>query len=371
MDPLDRAAALHERALAHHDAGRLSAAARDAERARALFAAHAGPHHPDVGSALDALGMVALARGRLREGARLLGRAVAIFDRYPRVPEVRPFRAEALGRLGDALRELGDYPSARAALRRATAAARSAYGAGSFEHAAALNRYGVLCKFAGWFAAAERAYRAAAAMAEGRGWEALECALLHNLGGLAHARGRFEAAEVYARRGYARRVALEGEGAPAALEDLGALAAIVADRGRLAEAEAMLRGLLARFEARLGPRHVEVAVVLHNLGAVLAGEGRHGEAEGFYRRALAIQRVRLGASHPEVALTAHNLAAVLDASGRGREALALHRRALSVARRTLGARHPTTRACRAAVADGEARAAGRRVRRGGGGCGSG
>lgn len=355
-DPLDAAAALNERAVTLLLAGRHALARKRAEQAIEQFTRHAGRHHPDVASCLDTLAMILMAQGDERDAVKLLKRALSIFDRYPRVRELRPFRAQSLARLGDALRALGRYAEARAVFGRALRVMRGAFGADSIEHATALNSYGILCKFAGWFGAGERAYLRALAIAEAPpGDPDLVCALLHNLGGLEHARDRFAEAEPYARRGYELRAERLGESSPEALEDYGALAAIVADLGRHDEAEAMLRGLLSRFEDLYGASHYEVAVVCHNLAAVLSVTGRLDEADALYRRALAIKRARLGAAHPDVALTIHNLAALCDERGEAREARALHRRAHALARRTLGAKHPTAIACRDALAASERR----------------
>ena len=353
-DPLDLAAALNERAVALHQEGRYALAQTRAEQAVERFARHAGKHHPDVASCLDTLAMIRMSRGDERGAVKLLARALSIFDRYPRVRALRPFRAQSLARMGDALRALGRYTEARAVFGRALRVMKGAFGEGSIEHATALNSYGILCKFAGWFRLGERAYLRALAIAEAPpGDPELVCALLHNLGGLEHARDRFAEAEPYARRGYELRAERLGENAPEALEDYGALAAIVADLGRFDEAEAMLRALLARFEDRYGVSHYEVAVVCHNLASVLSVTERLDEADALYRRALAIKRARLGAEHPDVALTLHNLAALCDARGDAREALALHRKAHALARRTLGPKHPTTVACRASLAAAE------------------
>lgn len=353
-DPLDTAAALNERAVTLLHAGRHALARKRAEQAVDLFARHAGKHHPDVASCLDTLAMIRAAQGAERDAVKLLERALAIYDRYPRVRELRAFRAQSLARMGDTLRALGRYTEARAVFGRALRVMRGAFGEDSIEHATALNSYGILCKFAGWFAAGERAYLRALAIAEAPpGDPELVCALLHNLGGLEHARDRFVEAEPYARRGYELRAERLGENSPEALEDCGALAAIVADLGRFDEAEAMLRGLLSRFEDLYGASHYEVSVVCHNLASVLSVTGRLDEADALYRRALAIKRARLGAAHPDVALTLHNLAALCDARGDAREALALHRKAHALARRTLGPKHPTTVACRASLARSE------------------
>lgn len=348
VDPLDRALALHDRAVALCQQGRIAPARRAATRAHDLFARHAGRAHPDVASTLDTLAMIDIAAGDLPAAIRRLRRAIAILDGYPRVPVARQLCAQSLERLGDALRRAGRYTTARTVYQRALRASRGAFGAGAVEHAVALNGFGILCKFGGWFAEGVRAYRRALAIAEAHDAVDLAVSVLHNLGGIEHARDRFAAAEPYARRGLALRVARYGDDDPGALDDRSALAAIVLDLGRRDEAESMLRDLLARFEALRGPDDYEVAVVCHNLAGALDA-ARADESVALYRRALAIKRAVLGAGHPDLVVTMHNLATLRAAQGDVRESAALHRRALALSLRTMGPRHPTTRACREAL----------------------
>lgn len=350
MDPLDRACALHDRALAHHESGRVFAARRAALAACRLFTRHSGARHPDTANVLDTLAMIDLGRGDFRAARRHLRRAVSILDAARRHPAARPLRAQSVERMGECLRDAGRYVEARAWLSRAVVLQTRLYGRRSLERAAALNQLGMCCKYAGWFALGARAYREALTLAEELAPSgALVKVILRNLAGLEHARDRFTEAERYARRGVELRLATEGPSHPATELDLGALAPIVAELGRLDEAEAMLRPLVDSFAARYGARHYEVAVVCHNLGAVLAARGQVAEAASLYRRALAIKRARLGATHPDIPLTMHNLAALDEALGRHRSARRLRVRALALALRALGARHPTTRACAAAL----------------------
>ena len=105
------------------------------------------------------------------------------------------------------------------------------------------NNVGVTCKRAGRLGAADRSYRIA--VATGPSDPRLVAALLHNLAGLAHARGRYAEAEPIARHGLALRQRLQGTEHPDFAADLGALAAIVDARGGHEEAEAMYRRALA------------------------------------------------------------------------------------------------------------------------------
>ncbi len=322
-----------------------------ARRAASLFVRHAGALHPDVASALDTVALARIERGDHAEALPPLRRALSILARYPRLQAVRPFTIQSLTHLTRALRELGRYAVARPLARRAIRLAGTLGDDGVMLLAHALNEHGMLCKYAGWFAAGARSYRRALALARGSvpSDPDLIADILHNQGGLEHARGRFAEAEPYAREGLALRVATHGDGHPLALLDAGALAATLSDLGEGDKAETLLRALLPRFEARYGASHYEVAVVCHNLAAVCAETGRHAEARSLYQRALRIKRARLGRAHPDIVVTLHNLAVTCDALGQTAVALRHRRAAHDIAQRTLGARHPTTRACREAL----------------------
>lgn len=350
VDPLDRVAARHDRALAHLEARRFTAARRDALAAHRGFIRHAGPKHPDVAGALDTLAMIDLAVGDHIAAVRRLRRAVVILGALRRIPEVRPLLAQSVTRLGEALRERGLYAEARSTLTRAVRLTTTIHGRRSMERAAALTQLGMVCKFAGWFARGVGAYTEALTIAEAvepRG--ELVKALLHNLAGIEHARDRFADAERWGRRGVALRRETDGDDHPGTELDLGNLAPVLVDLGQLDEAETILRRLVDAFSQRYGQRHYEVAVVCHNLAAVLAARGQLDEAASFYRRALSIKRARLGPSHPDLPITQHNLAATLHALGRWRAASRLWRTAFALARKTLGPRHPTTLACAEAL----------------------
>ena len=139
--------------------------------------------------------------------------------------------------------------------------------------AATLNGFGVLCKYAGWFARGERHYRRALAILEAHlGPEHDEVAtILHNLGGIEHARGRWELAEPWARRAMALRTASLGVTHPRVAADAVALAAIVEELGRTDEAETLYRRALPIF-MRANARY-DVAITANNLAALVAARG--------------------------------------------------------------------------------------------------
>ena len=161
--------------------------------------------------------------------------------------------------------------------------------------------------------------------------------LLHNVGGLDHARGRFAEAEAAARQGLAYRLAIRDAADPLVAVDEAALAAILVDLERPAEARelaeracetyrtataagldwappehrehdriaalailataqhrlrdragaaATYREVLDAKESLLGPRHPELVPTLNNLGVLLAELGELDEAADAYTRAL-------------------------------------------------------------------------------------
>jgi tetratricopeptide (TPR) repeat protein len=92
--------------------------------------------------------------------------------------------------------------------------------------------------------------------------------LFHNLGGLAHARGDFAAAQEPARRSVDLRRRALADDHLAVAADAAALAAILDALGRDEEAEQLLRDAIACFERAFGPTHYEVAF---NRGGSTAG----------------------------------------------------------------------------------------------------
>ena len=248
--------------------------------------------------------------------------------------------------LGNTLRQQGEYERAEGPLLRAIEIAEG-MPSHPEEIIFAWNNFGVLCKYAGWFERGERAYEralaAAARLVEHR--EAMTATLLHNLGGLHHARGRFDLAEEPARRAWEMRRRLLGDNDPATLADATAYAAVLDRLGRYEESRPIYEHALGFYERTFGPEHYETAATLHNLALVERAAGNHGRAEQLARRALDIKTKLLGASHPDTALSAMNLAAMMMTS-RPEEAEGLLHVALAALTRALEPHHPHLVRCR-------------------------
>jgi tetratricopeptide (TPR) repeat protein len=242
----------------------------------------------------------------------------------------------------------GEYAGAEPLLKRALLEVGGARGKQDPLTAVVLNELGVLFKYMGRFAEAGKAYRRALRIVQGLAEDHPEnhelcgflASLYHNLGGLAHARGRFAKGEPWGRRSVELRAELLGEGHPEVAADQAALAALLDGQRKFSEAEALYRQALAVFERHYGPVHYEVAVTLNNLAALCQAMHRFGEAEPLYRRALAIKACLLGRKHPDVAMTLNNLAVLAAEQGRRGEARRLCQRALAIFRQTLPAGHP-------------------------------
>jgi tetratricopeptide (TPR) repeat protein len=143
-------------------------------------------------------------------------------------------------------RAAGDYAGAAALLRTAVTDARAALGPDAVELSTLLNELGIVGKYSGDFAEAETAYQHALAIEDrgGRAAGANAASILHNLAGLAHARGDAGSALPLALRGIDIRAVLP-EPDPAGLaEDRAALAAILIDLGRYGEARQALTDLI-------------------------------------------------------------------------------------------------------------------------------
>jgi tetratricopeptide (TPR) repeat protein len=132
--------------------------------------------------------------------------------------------------------------------------------------------------------------------------------LLHNRGGLEHARGHHRRGEVFARRGIAVRLAALGPGHEDVARDFAALGALLDGQRRHSEAEECHRRALETFRHRPLPPRRDIAAALGNLAACLHEQGRSIEAVSLGERGLAMSVRTLGRHHPEAELAAANLA---------------------------------------------------------------
>jgi tetratricopeptide (TPR) repeat protein len=253
-------------------------------------------------------------------------------------------RIAALSRRGDRSRLDGDYEEAYALFRRALAIAETAPEPRLL--AAALNNLGTMCKYTGRFDEGAGVYRRAIRIADD---PALEATLLHNLGGLEHARGDYARAERFARCGAELRASERGPDHPEVAADRVALGAILDGLGRHHDSIPMYEHALGVFERAYGSNHPEVGATLHNLAGALAMIGRWQDAERAARRALAIKRRALGSRHPEVASCLHNLAVMMGRRGDLTRAAKLGRRALAILERVWPAGDPRLEVVRDAL----------------------
>ena len=357
-DAATRAAALHEHAIVLREAGSFADGLVACREAVALFEAAEGPGSANLANALVELGRLLEVCDLLDEAGPPVDRALAIL--YPILNpmldvsdgEADPSIVEELLRLtiraeetrGSVWRCRGFLGEAEAACRRALALAEAHLPADDALIAETLNSLGVVHKFQGRYDDAEPLYRRALVIVKTAGADDDEATLLHNLGGLAHARGDFATGEPLARRSVELREAAHGADHPTTAADRAAWGALLEGLGRLDDAQRAYTEALAVFEARLGPRSLEAASALSALGAVHHARGDYEDAERAYRRSIDIREQTLGPDHFDLGLTLNNLAMLLVDHGSRSEALQLLMRARAIFTRGLGPDHPHVRA---------------------------
>ena len=341
---IDAAIRLHDQALDALECGDPQGAAAAALEALELFERESGLEHPDVANVLNCLARIHECAGEFAAAEACSRRAVGIMRHVRELgssEDIERLYIQSLGGLGNVLRTLGSYAEAEQVLREAIACAENALGGDDEDLVVALNHLAVLFKYTGKFGEAAALYERALQITERLpGHDFLLATLLHNVGGLAHARGSYANGEPAARRSVECRERALGPDHPAVAADLAALAALIDGQERHTEAGEMYERALAIFERVYGPDHYEMAVTLNNLAGVRLAEGNVGEAEAIYRRSLAIKERLFGPDHPDVAMTLNNLALLLSTAGRCDEAALLYERALDTFSSRLDADHP-------------------------------
>jgi tetratricopeptide (TPR) repeat protein len=338
-----RALLLRDRALAALDGGDPSAALAVAGDALAVLETVGLGRGPDAAAVLIARAEIEESLDHFSDATATAATAIALLEDTAGVSDdLLMLWCQAQERLAGLERLTGDFGAAAARLEVVLDRASAGFGVASPAVVSAANALGVVHKHAGDFDAAEAAYRRAMTAADGQAApDPLTTAgLLHNLGGLAHARGDHVTGIPLAERGAAMRAGALGTGHPDVARDWNALGALYHLAGRYPDAERVYGQALAVFEDRYGPDHFEVAMTCANLAVLAGDQGDHACAESLGRRSLRILEAVLGPDDAEVGLTLLNLSAAVAAQGGGTEAAELTARAAAILTARLPADHP-------------------------------
>lgn len=313
----EQAAQAHDEARELLEADRVPEAEARATLALDALSAAVGADHPDTANALVTLAEIRMRRGQLVEAVALLEDALGRCAPWLGEEQVDPVRWRAALSLAEALVRLARFARAAETLD----ALDAEVGPDHPLRGETANLRGVSCRFQGRWDEAEAHYQRAL---EGlHGVERLP--LLHNLSGLASARGDYVAAERWS------RAALEAQGRRRTRQygtDLAGLGDALAGQGRHGEAARHYTRAIALFQSKDG-EDPEIAYALHNRGDVQAALGRGPEAEADYLESLSRKHRIFGDVHPEIAATLSNLAALYLELGRPDEARERSRQALA------------------------------------------
>ena len=346
-DAAGQALGLRDQALAALDAGDLGAALALAGAALAALESADLGSGPDAAAVLVARAEIEESLDRFGDAAATSAAAIVLLDEVVAGDDEEDclmLWCQAQERLAGLERLAGEFGAATARLGAVLDRASAVFGEASAAVMSAANALGVVYKFAGDFDAAQAAY--GRAMTAARGPDGAEpeplilAGLLHNLGGLAHARGDAAGGIPLAERGAALRTEALGAGHPDVGRDLNAVGALYHLAERYGDAADAYGRALAVFEDCYGPDHFEVAMTCANLAVLAGDQGRGQEAEALGRRSLRILEALLGPDDAEVGLTLLNLAAAVAEQGRPAEAAALAERAAAILTARLPDAHP-------------------------------
>ena len=311
--------ALHDAALSALREGHLDDARRLSIEAVDATQAAFGPDSADLANVLLTAATAEEAAGEFRAALTLAERAALVA-----APLVETDEADLMSlwvdievACGNLLATLGEFDRAETRLAATLSEATRVLAPDDIAVLSIHNVRGITAKFAGRFDDAQGHYMRVRATLEAQPDidEQALAALLHNLGGLDHSRGRFADGLAHAQEGLELRIKAVGSDHPDVARDLNAIGALHHDAGDAAAAEGAYRQALNIFEQTLGSDHYEVGMTCANLAVSTAAAGDAAQARRLYERALTILESRLGDRHPDVALIQHNLARLLAEQG--------------------------------------------------------
>jgi tetratricopeptide (TPR) repeat protein len=307
-----------------------------------------GPDSLDAANLYSELAALLERINQYEEAVAAARESISILERTPDWDsELAKIAVVSQGVLSMALRALGQFDEARAAILASVAICEQYLGAAHGLTAAALIGLGVFYKYSGEFEQAEEAYqRARAILLPIHGEEGAGMALVyHNLGGLDHSRGRWTEGLVWAQKAWDITRRVHGADSRQATADAVAVAAMLDEMGPSEESATIYLHALEVWRKIYGDEHYEVATTLHNLAALRRDLGDGGEAVRYFRQAYEMKKKLLGEASPDTALSAMCLAQLLGEAGELAEAVPLARAADAAYEASCQPEHPFRIAC--------------------------
>jgi len=163
---------------------------------------------------------------------------------------------------------------------------------------------------------------------------------LNNLGSVLQALGDLNGAKINYERALKIDEAAFGPGHPNVATDVNNLGLVLQASGDLNGAKTNYERAIKIWEANLGTEHPQVAIGVNNLGLVLQASGDLNGAKINLERAIKIWEANLGSEHPQVAFGVNNLGGVLNDLGDLNGAKKNYERALKIFKQFLPEGHP-------------------------------
>ncbi len=303
--------------------GEAQIAAEQYQAARALFARHLGPDHPDTLGSMNNLANSYAALGRRAEALSLREQVAAL--RKEKLGPGHPDTLAGLSNLANSYAAAGRLPDACKLHEQVLALRRERLGPGHADTLASMNN------LANSYAAVGRQEEALRLREQTLGLRKKELgpthpdtlASMHNLANSYHALGRLAEARKLFQETLALRREKLGPGHPDTLTTLGNLAASYFALAQYAEARKLFAETVALQKEKLGAGHPDTLTSMGNLAASYVALGRHAEALQLHEQVLARRKARLGPAHPDTLRSLWAVAEGLVALGRGAEAVPL------------------------------------------------
>ena len=297
-----------------------------------------GAEHPDVAEALDRMGEVLRAQGKLDDAEPLLREALA----QRRRADSDTATAASLDHLASLLQDRGSHDAAEPLFRESLALRRRLDGDGGLGVAASLSNVALLLFVKGAYDDAEPLYREALAIQERRlGADHPNTAkTVQNLAQTQQLRGEGDEAEALYRRALAAKRRTLGDLHPSVTINLNNLGNFLArERGKPDEGEVLIREALALDRRLFGERHVNVVAGLNNLGSAQRARGEFAAAERSYEQSLAISRALFPGVHAQTAVALNNIGTTRHLAGDPGRAVPVLREAVAQYRALHGEEH--------------------------------